>query len=243
MDDAGNAYLIGSAYEDHYTLDVMVVKLDPLGNEVWTYYYSGSGHSFATGIALDSSGHPWVTGWTGDSDFPLVDPIDTQFDAREIFLMQFDPADGSVLYSTYIGGDYTDTGEAIVINDQDEIYIGGTSGSTDFPTTPDAWQTEPSAPLYIYQDAVIVKLSPTRRRDPLRDLLRRLRGRLGHQHRPGRAGQHPHRRATPIPMTSPWSTPSIRHPMKSTSASSRPTAVRCSSAATSAARISTTRAR
>lgn len=161
VDDAGNSYLIGSAYEDHHTLDVMVIKLDPFGNEVWTYYYAGGGHSFATGIALDSSGHPWVTGWTDDSGFPLVNPIDAQFNAREIFLMRFDPADGSVLYSTYIGGDYTDTAEAIVINDQDEIYLGGTSGSTDFPTTPDAWQTEPSAPLYIYQDAVIVKLSPS----------------------------------------------------------------------------------
>lgn len=161
VDDTGNAYFVGSAYEDQHTLDVMLTKLDPLGNEVWTYYYAGSGHSFATGIALDSGGRPWVTGWTGDSNFPLVNPIDSQFNAREIFLMQFDPADGSILYSTYIGGDYTDTGDAIVINDQDEIYIGGTSGSTDFPTTPDAWQTEPSAPLYIYQDAIIVKLSPT----------------------------------------------------------------------------------
>lgn len=161
VDDAGNAYLIGSAYENHSSLDVLVAKLDPQGNEIWTYYYAHSGHSYATGIAVDSTGHPWVTGWTDDPSFPLVDPIDSLFDAREIFVMKFDPADGSILYSTFIGGDYTDTGEAIVINDQDEIIIGGTSGSTDFPTTPDAWQPEPSFPLYFFQDGVIVKLSPS----------------------------------------------------------------------------------
>lgn len=161
VDDAGNAYLLATAYENHHSLDVIVIKLDHLGNEAWTYYYAHAGHSYATGIALDSNGHPWVTGWTDDSDFPLVNPIDSQFDTREMFVMKFDPVDGGILYSTFIGGDYTDTGEAIVINDQDEIIIGGTSGSTDFPTTPDAWQSEPSAPLYIFQDAVIVKLSPS----------------------------------------------------------------------------------
>lgn len=160
-DAAGNAYFIGTAYENHTSLDVLVAKLDPDGNEVWTYYYAHSGHSLATGIALDSAGYPWVTGWTDDPSFPLVNPIDSQFNAREMFVMKFDPADGSILYSTFIGGDYTDTGEAIVINDQDEIIIGGTSGSTDFPTTPDAWQPEPSFPLYFFQDGVIVKLSPS----------------------------------------------------------------------------------
>jgi hypothetical protein len=160
VDEAGNAYLIASAYENHTSLDVIVVKLDPEGNEVWTYDYAHSGHSYATGIAIDASGHPWVTGWTDDPSFPLVDPIDSQFNVREIFVMKFDPADGGILYSTFIGGDYTDTGEAIAINEQGEIIIGGTSGSTDFPTTADAWQAEPSAPLYIFQDGIIVKLSP-----------------------------------------------------------------------------------
>jgi len=84
----GCVFVICSAYEDGAHLDVLIIKLDPQGNELWTYYFSGGGHSFATGLALDSSGDLWVTGWTDSASFPLVNPLDSEFQAREIFLLE-----------------------------------------------------------------------------------------------------------------------------------------------------------
>jgi hypothetical protein len=73
--------------------------------------------------------------------------------------MKLSAQDGSILYSTYLGGDYTDEGHGITLNDSGEIYVVGSTGSTDFPTTEDAYQGHPSAPFYIYTDAFITKLS------------------------------------------------------------------------------------
>jgi len=161
VDGAGNAYLIGSAYQDGSSLDVLVAKFDPDGNDVWVRYIVSSSHNYATGIALGAGGGVWVTGWTDSPDFPLVNPIRSTFQAREVFLMKLDPADGSTVYSTFLGGDYADAAQGIAIAPTGEIYLAGSTGSTDFPVTPDAYQAEPSFPLYFFSDAFVTKLSAT----------------------------------------------------------------------------------
>jgi hypothetical protein len=162
VDSGGNAYVIASWYEDHQHLDILVIKLDPEGSVVWTLPITGDPleHDYASDITLDPAGNVWITGFTGSESFPLVNALDdslTGFD--EAFIMKLDPDDGTILYSTYLGGDYVDRGFGITISDVGEIYVVGYTGSTDFPTTPDAYQDHPSAPLYIYNDAFITKLS------------------------------------------------------------------------------------
>ena len=51
--------------------------------------------------------------------------------------------------------------QGIALNDADEIFLTGNTGSTDFPTTPDALQPGPSFPEYFYEDAFVTKLAPT----------------------------------------------------------------------------------
>ncbi|MCA9751792.1 MAG: SBBP repeat-containing protein [Gemmatimonadetes bacterium] len=160
VDAAGNSYLIGSAYQDGHSLDVLVAKVDATGNVAWTKYIVSSSHNYATGIALAPDGDVWVAGWTDSPDFPLVNPMDATFQAREIFLMRLAPDTGALEYSTFLGGDYTDTAEGLAIDDTGAIWLTGQTGSTDFPTTPDAYQPEPSLPLYFFADAYLTKLSP-----------------------------------------------------------------------------------
>ena len=48
-------------------------------------------------------------------------------------------ADGtSLLWSTYLGGKGSDFASDIAINSTGTAYIGGSTGSSDFPTTPSA---------------------------------------------------------------------------------------------------------
>jgi len=162
VDDAGNAYLIGSAYQDGTHLDVLVAKFDPDGGPSWTRYLTASNHCYATGLALDSERNVWVTGWTDAPDFPVVNAMDNTLTGfRDVFLMKLDTDDGSILYSTFLGGDYVDAAQGIALNAADEIFLTGYTGSTDFPVTPDAWQPGPSFPEYFYKDAFITKLAPT----------------------------------------------------------------------------------
>ncbi len=163
VDADGNSYVIASWYQDHQHLDILVIKLDADGTPLWTLPIVGDPleHDYPTDITLDNSNNVWVTGWTSSESFPIVDGFDdTLTGFVEVFIMKLDPADGSILYSTFLGGDYADRGEGITIGESGEVYVVGTTGSTDFPTTPDAYQSEPSAPLYIYTDAFITKLSP-----------------------------------------------------------------------------------
>jgi hypothetical protein len=160
VDGNGNTFLIGSYYADGAHLDILVVKLDAQGNEVWNYTIEASDHDYATGLALDSAGDVWVTGFTDSQDFPVLDAMDdTLTGFRDVFLLKLAASDGSLLYSTFIGGDYVDSAGGIAIDAADRIYLTGVAGSTDFPTTPGAYQGEPSFPLYSYQDAFIMKLS------------------------------------------------------------------------------------
>jgi hypothetical protein len=160
VDPDGNAYIFGRVYDDYTANDVIVHKLDPSGTVLWTVYIDANDHDYAEDIVLDPDNNVYITGWTDSDDFPLVNPLDDSLTGfREAFVMKLASSDGEILYSTLLGGDYTDQGGGITLNDAGEIYVVGVTGSTDFPTTPDAYQDHPSAPLYIYTDAFITIIS------------------------------------------------------------------------------------
>jgi len=163
VDGDGNAYVIASWYENHHSLDILLFKLDAAGDLVWTLPIVGDSgaHDYAADVVLDAQNNVWITGWTSSESFPTTPDAlhPTRIHFRDAFLTMVSAQDGTILYSTFIGGDYTDEGQGIAFNDAGEIYLVGTTGSTDFPTTPDAYQGEPSAPLYIYQDVFIMKLN------------------------------------------------------------------------------------
>jgi hypothetical protein len=161
VDDDGNAYVFARYIGDHNENNFVVAKLDPAGGVLWTTDVEGYDHDVAQDLVLDGAGRLLLTGWTDSDDFPTTpDAMDNTLTGfRDVFLMKLSTEDGSILYSTLLGGDYTDEGHGLAVNDAGEIYIVGTTGSTDFPTV-NAYQSEPSAPLYIYTDAFITKLSP-----------------------------------------------------------------------------------
>lgn len=161
VDDAGCTYVIGHAYADGQHLDALLVKLGPAGEQMWDLFLDGYGHDLATGLALDSAGDVWLTGWTDSADFPVVEPMDgTLTGFRDAFLMKVDADNGAILYSTYLGGDYAEKSNDIVIDADDRIYLTGSTGSTDFPVTEDAYRPVPGFPEYFYEDGFITVLNP-----------------------------------------------------------------------------------
>jgi hypothetical protein len=161
VDDAGNAYVIGRYIGDSTGNDFLVTRLDHEGNVLWSTEVEGGGIDVARDLVLDASGRILITGFSTSGDFPITpDAMDATLTGfRDVFLMMLDPLDGTILYSTFFGGDYTDEGSGIALDDAGNICIVGTTGSTDFPTV-NAYQSEPSAPLYIYTDAFITVFSP-----------------------------------------------------------------------------------
>lgn len=95
-------------------------------------------------IAVDAAGHAYVAGLTSSTDFPQtaggLQP-ETGGD-EDFFIVKLSAAGDAVLQATYLGGSGDEVGIAgIAVNDAGEVYLGGTSQSSDFPTTPGAYRT------------------------------------------------------------------------------------------------------
>ena len=45
----------------------------------------------------------------------------------------------SLLYSTYLGGGGNENPHSLVVNDNDELFVLGSTGSANFPTTANAY--------------------------------------------------------------------------------------------------------
>jgi hypothetical protein len=67
--------------------------------------------------------------------------------------------DPALSYSTFLGGGNTDQGFGIAVDASGDAYVTGLTYSTDFPTTPGAFQTTCSANCATYPDAFVAKLN------------------------------------------------------------------------------------
>ncbi|MFB3895066.1 MAG: SBBP repeat-containing protein [bacterium] len=171
IDNLGNTYITGftnsadypitpSAYSTTYHgyRDVFVTKLNTQGTALlYSTYLGGGDPEMAYGIVIDSSDNAYITGLTLSSDFPTSSgAFDTTFNGLEdVFVTKLDATGTALLYSTYLGGKRHDGGIGIAIDSSENVYITGRTRSTDFPTTPGAFDT-----LYngLY-DAFISKLN------------------------------------------------------------------------------------
>ncbi|MFX0125671.1 MAG: SBBP repeat-containing protein, partial [Candidatus Hodarchaeota archaeon] len=115
------------------------------GNLSFSTYLGGGGYDSIYSIAMDSANNLWLTGYTSSNTFPTTpDAINGSRNGYDdAFIVQFSPFNGSILYSTFLGGTDDDLGHSIVVDLWDNIWIGGRTDSIDFPTTPDALNTTP----------------------------------------------------------------------------------------------------
>ena len=134
----------------------------------YSSYLGSSGDEGAFDITVDDKGNAYVVGITGSSGFPTQDARDTSFGPNPLGIaMAFGDAfvtkiaaDGKTLvYSTFLGGNGADGGNAIAIDGTGNVVVCGATSSTDFPLV-NAYQT--SLRGSVIQNAMfITKLSAT----------------------------------------------------------------------------------
>lgn len=130
----------GNAYRKNLggDRDVFVMKLNDSGTAIlYATYIGGAGQDVGRGIAVDSAGNAYVTGFTRSSDFPVTagalrTAAAGQEDAFALKLSQ----DGSrLVYSTRLGDTGSDFGTAVAVNAFGEAYVAGYTSSLHFPAT------------------------------------------------------------------------------------------------------------
>ncbi|MGY5853417.1 MAG: SBBP repeat-containing protein [Candidatus Thorarchaeota archaeon] len=115
--------------------DGFVFKLNNNGGALdYSMYLGGSYYPDTVhDIVLDSQGNPVIVGTTRSSDFPTVNAHQTELSgASDGYIVKLD-AEGRFIFSTYHGGSDADGVDALQLNENDLIYITGTTMSTDYP--------------------------------------------------------------------------------------------------------------
>lgn len=161
-DDSGNVYVTGystafhfptkNAYQSFMTgpgnyYDVFVTRLNTnvsgAASLVYSTYIGGAGNvEKGFGIAADSAGIAYVTGFTASPGFPVKNAFQSaKNNGVDVFVTKFDTNScgaNSLLYSTFLGGSssYNDSeyANSIAADSRGNVYVTGNTFSTDFPT-------------------------------------------------------------------------------------------------------------
>jgi hypothetical protein len=186
VDSSGNVYVTGitcvnvptsaGAFQTTLkgTADAFVLKLNSSGTAlIYSTYVGGSngfnGIDFGSSIAIDSSGNAYITGGTLSGDFPTTaGAFQTTFQgtlgsSTDAFATKVNPTGTALVYSTFLSGStggFQTLGNGIAVDSSGNAYVAGSTSTTNFPTTPGAFQTTFGGGGGA-GDAFVTKLNPT----------------------------------------------------------------------------------
>ncbi|WP_160397284.1 DUF7948 domain-containing protein [Paenibacillus sp. MMS18-CY102] len=173
VDSSGNACVTGftasanmpttpGAFQTVYggSNDCFVAKLNAAGSAlIYSTFVGGTGGENGTGIAVDTASNVYVTGNTASINFPTTPGAfqTVRKGTGDVFVTKLNPTGSALIYSTYLGGSLTEYGYGISIDTAGNAYVAGYTRSSDFPTTPGAYQPTFGGT----NDAFVTKLNPT----------------------------------------------------------------------------------
>ncbi|MFC2157746.1 SBBP repeat-containing protein [Acidobacteriota bacterium] len=173
VDSSGNAYVTGYTGSANYPTwnmyqtnqlggDAFMTKIDTTqsgaASLIYSTYLGGNSGDDGRGIAVDSSGNAYVTGYTDSSNYPIKNQYQTDQTNTDIFVTKIDATQSgtsSFIYSTYLGGNGSDVGYAIAVDSSGDAYVTGYTTSTDYPTL-NQYQTDQAG-----TDAFVTKIDTT----------------------------------------------------------------------------------
>lgn len=150
VDGSGRAVVVGSTFSTNFptqsafqpaqggvaTKDAFVTMLNASGNGlVYSSYLGGGAQDDAFGVRVDGSGNAYVVGQTQSvTGFPIQAAVQAQYGGgnTEGFFTKVSPS-GTLVNSTYIGGNNDDAVKAVTVDGSGTIYLTGTTNSTNFP--------------------------------------------------------------------------------------------------------------
>ena len=102
----------------------------------YSTFLGGSGGDQAFGIALDTSGSAYVTGFTLSTNFPTTPGSfqTTLGGSGDAFGAKLNSTGSGLVYSTYLGGSGDDRGFGIAVDSSGNAFVTGQTASINFPT-------------------------------------------------------------------------------------------------------------
>jgi hypothetical protein len=138
--------------------DAFVAEFDNSGQTLkYCTYLGGSDDDSAYGLAVNSAGEAYVAGATRSTNFPVKNAIvngsyngsnisgvfvqDLNGFTVDAFVAKLSVDGTSLVYSTLLGGNSSDEAFGIALDPAGDAYVTGFTYSTNFPVTPDAYQS------------------------------------------------------------------------------------------------------
>jgi len=137
--------------------DCFLTKFYPNGQRHWATYYGGSNTEYNTYVNCSKNNNVYICGTTYSINNIASGPGVFQSQLAnngDAFYARFDTT-GQRLYGTYYGGNSGESTYAITTDKNENIYITGTSGSTDTIASTGSYQTTLNGP----SDCFIVKFN------------------------------------------------------------------------------------
>ena len=142
-DPFGHAYIAGSFTStlnfagtqlvNNGNDDIIILKYDSDGNELWATSAGGSDHDKAYGIHSDTSGAVYVTGTFESAavDFDGITLTNNNSGTRDLFVVKYD-VNGNILWAKNVNGNDAETALSIDEDAFGNVYIAGYFHSSQF---------------------------------------------------------------------------------------------------------------
>lgn len=163
VDQQGNVYVTGRAYDATFGptslktqggYDVFVAKLDRDGNWMWAINGGSTSSDYAKGIAMDSSGNAYVTGYFYNTGTFGTHTVSAPSSSAEVYVAKVSST-GQWMWVRSGGGSGSDYGNAVAVDNLGFAYITGYFYNTATFGANTIVASGSSADLYV------AKISPT----------------------------------------------------------------------------------
>ena len=150
-DREGNTYITGITFSTQFfsptppgvdNKNVFVARINADGSLGYLTIFGGISGEEGNAIGVDMFGNAYVAGETFSPDFPVLNAWQPLFAGYEdAYVLKLDP-EGRLVWSTFIGGTWTEEIDDIYVDAAGNVYTAGEVYSDDFPLlNPWQWQT------------------------------------------------------------------------------------------------------
>ncbi len=142
--DSEEFYTTPGAFQDSIAGEIacFAARFSPDGEVIWSTYFGGNDEENGNDIIVDQNDDIIIIGEAYSVDCPITPGFyqDSIAGSDDFLLIKMDSS-GNLIYATVLCGTSDDDGRKVGMDHEDNIYIIGDVTSTDFPTTPGAFQS------------------------------------------------------------------------------------------------------
>lgn len=130
------SFALGKGYNPSYPM-----VIDP--ELIFSTYTGSTADNWGTTATFDKNRNTYSSGVVFGQGYPTsLGAMDTSYSANcDLGIIKLSSDGTTRMYATYMGGSQGDMPHSMYVNEFDELVIMGTTGSSDFPTTPGAYDT------------------------------------------------------------------------------------------------------